>query len=289
MCLLSTFYCIALTDIDECSFERTCDHTCINYPGSFECVCQKGYTLYGLTHCGDIDECSINNGSCAHGCVNGQGSYECVCPPGQKLHWNKKDCIEAVKCLPNGKPSPKAQLSCVKTGGAEMCSLSCPSKALFVADSENSYSLSCGVPVQSGKMPQKRNATGGLLSCAGTVHRGPCDWRWNDPIGDTIGSRRSWSSLVSKGSHTHTHTHHQSHSLSLECKRKVWFFSPAPKRAAVLRGADGGLNHINLLKLRFLGGNRQRRRSKSSPYYQRTLVQIPSLRWYPQERYLPLV
>ncbi|MFT7812599.1 signal peptide, CUB and EGF-like domain-containing protein 1 [Arapaima gigas] len=156
-------------DIDECSFERTCDHTCINYPGSFECVCQKGYTLYGLTHCGDIDECSINNGSCAHGCVNGQGSYECVCPPGQKLHWNKKDCIEAVKCLPNGKPSPKAQLSCVKTGGAEMCSLSCPSKALFVADSENSYSLSCGVPVQSGKMPQKRNATGGLLSCADTV------------------------------------------------------------------------------------------------------------------------
>uniref|UniRef100_A0A8C9VM06 Signal peptide, CUB and EGF-like domain-containing protein 2 n=1 Tax=Scleropages formosus TaxID=113540 RepID=A0A8C9VM06_SCLFO len=123
-------------DIDECSFERTCDHTCINYPGSFECVCQKGYTLYGLTHCGDIDECSINNGSCEYGCVNSQGGYECVCPPGQKLHWNKKDCVEAVKCLPNGKPTPKAQLSCVKTGGAEMCSLSCPSNALFVRNGE---------------------------------------------------------------------------------------------------------------------------------------------------------
>uniref|UniRef100_A0A3Q2QTG4 Signal peptide, CUB and EGF-like domain-containing protein 1 n=1 Tax=Fundulus heteroclitus TaxID=8078 RepID=A0A3Q2QTG4_FUNHE len=134
-------------DTDECSFERTCDHTCVNYPGSFECVCNKGYILYGQTHCGDVDECSINNGSCEHGCINTQGSYECVCPAGQKLHWNKKDCIEAVKCLPNGKPAPRAQLICTKSGGAEVCSLSCPSNALFLADSEN-YTLSCGVPIQ---------------------------------------------------------------------------------------------------------------------------------------------
>ncbi|XP_043093661.1 signal peptide, CUB and EGF-like domain-containing protein 1 isoform X1 [Puntigrus tetrazona] len=146
-------------DIDECSFERTCDHICINYPGSFECVCHKGYSLYGFTHCGDIDECSINNGSCEYGCINTPGSYECVCPPGQKLHWNKKDCVEAVKCLPNGKPTPRAQLSCTKTGGGEVCSLSCPSNALFLADSENSYTLSCGVPVQPGKVPVKRNIT----------------------------------------------------------------------------------------------------------------------------------
>ncbi|XP_051809851.1 signal peptide, CUB and EGF-like domain-containing protein 1 isoform X3 [Acanthochromis polyacanthus] len=156
-------------DIDECSFERTCDHTCINYPGSFECLCNKGYILYGLTHCGDIDECSINNGSCEHGCINTQGSYECVCPPGQKLHWNKKDCIEAVKCLPNGKPVPRAQLTCTKSGGAEVCSLSCRSNALFLADSENSYTLSCGVPVQPGKAPQKRNATAALPTCADTL------------------------------------------------------------------------------------------------------------------------
>uniref|UniRef100_A0A673C3C0 Signal peptide, CUB and EGF-like domain-containing protein 1 n=1 Tax=Sphaeramia orbicularis TaxID=375764 RepID=A0A673C3C0_9TELE len=127
-------------DIDECSFERTCDHTCINYPGSFECLCNKGYILYGLTHCGDIDECSINNGSCEYGCINTQGSYECLCPPGQKLHWNKKDCIEAVKCLPNGKPAPRAQLTCTKSGGAEVCSLSCPSNALFLA---GAYAYTC--------------------------------------------------------------------------------------------------------------------------------------------------
>uniref|UniRef100_A0A8C7FPK6 Signal peptide, CUB and EGF-like domain-containing protein 2 n=1 Tax=Oncorhynchus kisutch TaxID=8019 RepID=A0A8C7FPK6_ONCKI len=154
-------------DIDECSFERTCDHTCVNYPGSFDCVCQEGYTLYGLTHCGDIDECSINNGSCEHSCVNTQGGYECLCPPGQKLHWNKKDCTGKhlnVYCV-----SPRAQLSCDKRGGVEVCSLSCPSNALFLADSENSYTLSCGVPVQPGKAPQKRNATTALLTCADTL------------------------------------------------------------------------------------------------------------------------
>ncbi|CAF92403.1 unnamed protein product, partial [Tetraodon nigroviridis] len=153
-------------DIDECSFERTCDHTCINYPGSYECLCNKGFILYGLTHCGDVDECSINNGSCEHACVNTQGSYECVCPPAQKLHWNKKDCVEVVKCLPNGKPAPRAQLTCTKSAGAEVCSLSCPSNALFFAESENSYTLSCGVPVHPGKTPQKRNATTSLPTCA---------------------------------------------------------------------------------------------------------------------------
>jgi len=44
-----------ITDIDECFFERTCDHTCVNSPGSFQCVCNKGYTLYGLAHCGGED------------------------------------------------------------------------------------------------------------------------------------------------------------------------------------------------------------------------------------------
>ncbi|XP_026218834.1 signal peptide, CUB and EGF-like domain-containing protein 1 isoform X3 [Anabas testudineus] len=153
-------------DIDECSFERTCDHTCINFPGGYECMCNKGYILYGFTHCGDIDECSINNGSCEHGCINTLGSYECVCPPGQKLHWNKKDCIEAVKCLANGKPAPRAQLTCTRSGGAELCSLSCPFKALFLADSENSYTLSCGVPLRFGKAPQNRNGTSTLPTCA---------------------------------------------------------------------------------------------------------------------------
>ncbi|KAM4666117.1 signal peptide, CUB and EGF-like domain-containing protein 2 isoform 6-T8 [Amazona ochrocephala] len=87
-------------DIDECSFERTCDHTCINHPGTFECTCNKGYALYGFTHCGDINECSVNNGGCQQLCVNTLGDYECLCHSNYKLHWNKKDCVDTcdVRC-----------------------------------------------------------------------------------------------------------------------------------------------------------------------------------------------
>uniref|UniRef100_A0A8C9QZL2 Signal peptide, CUB and EGF-like domain-containing protein 2 n=1 Tax=Scleropages formosus TaxID=113540 RepID=A0A8C9QZL2_SCLFO len=119
-------------DIDECSFDRTCDHSCVNSPGSFQCFCHKGYVLYGLAHCGDIDECSINNGGCNFSCINTQGSYYCTCPPGYKLHWNRKDCIELVKCDRN-LASPKATLSCSKTGKKEICSLTCSSKAHYTA------------------------------------------------------------------------------------------------------------------------------------------------------------
>uniref|UniRef100_A0A8C6WY42 Signal peptide, CUB domain, EGF-like 3 n=1 Tax=Neogobius melanostomus TaxID=47308 RepID=A0A8C6WY42_9GOBI len=113
-------------DIDECSFDRACDHFCVNSAGSFQCLCHKGYVLYGLAHCGDIDECSINRGGCKYGCINTLGSYECTCPPGYKLHWNRKDCIELVKCPP-GLIAPKATLTswrslCVFAGGGQPCS-----------------------------------------------------------------------------------------------------------------------------------------------------------------------
>uniref|UniRef100_A0A8C2WPB3 Signal peptide, CUB and EGF-like domain-containing protein 2 n=1 Tax=Cyclopterus lumpus TaxID=8103 RepID=A0A8C2WPB3_CYCLU len=137
-------------DIDECSFDRTCDHFCINSAGSFQCLCHKGYVLYGLAHCGDIDECSINRGGCKYGCINALGSYECTCPPGYKLHWNRKDCVELVKCH-LGLMAPKATLTCSKTGKKESCSLTCASKAHYLAESDNSYSVSCGIPIFRGK------------------------------------------------------------------------------------------------------------------------------------------
>uniref|UniRef100_A0A8C9VFZ1 Signal peptide, CUB and EGF-like domain-containing protein 2 n=1 Tax=Scleropages formosus TaxID=113540 RepID=A0A8C9VFZ1_SCLFO len=119
-------------DIDECSFDRACDHSCVNSPGSYQCFCHKGYVLYGLAHCGDIDECSINRGGCKFGCVNTPGSYECTCPLGYKLHWNKKDCIEQVKCV-SSLVSPKATLTCSKAGKKESCALTCASKAHYLA------------------------------------------------------------------------------------------------------------------------------------------------------------
>ncbi|CAB1336427.1 unnamed protein product [Coregonus sp. 'balchen'] len=135
-------------DIDECSFDRTCDHSCVNSPGSFQCFCHKGYVLYGLAHCGDIDECSINRGGCKYGCVNTLGSYECTCPPGYKLHWNKKDCI-----------APKTTLTCSKTGKKESCSLTCASKAHYLAESDSSYTVSCGIPILRGKTPARLNTS----------------------------------------------------------------------------------------------------------------------------------
>uniref|UniRef100_A0A8C5SW38 Signal peptide, CUB domain and EGF like domain containing 3 n=1 Tax=Laticauda laticaudata TaxID=8630 RepID=A0A8C5SW38_LATLA len=145
-------------DIDECSFDRTCDHICVNTPGSFQCLCHKGYMLYGLTHCGDVDECSVNQGGCKFGCVNIPGSYECTCPSGCRLHWNKKDCIELEICLA-GTVSPRAILTCNKNGKKESCSLTCASKARFLPESDNSYTVSCGTPILQ-QVPPSRSSNG---------------------------------------------------------------------------------------------------------------------------------
>uniref|UniRef100_A0A8C9ZM94 Signal peptide, CUB and EGF-like domain-containing protein 2 n=1 Tax=Sander lucioperca TaxID=283035 RepID=A0A8C9ZM94_SANLU len=114
-------------DIDECFFERTCDHTCVNSPGGFQCLCNKGYTMYGLAHCGDINECSVNNGGCEQGCENTMGGFECFCHLGYKLHWNKKDCIEA-EGFPPANPPSKPTLNCSKQEGGDRCFLTCQSQ-----------------------------------------------------------------------------------------------------------------------------------------------------------------
>ncbi|XP_043100359.1 signal peptide, CUB and EGF-like domain-containing protein 2 isoform X6 [Puntigrus tetrazona] len=133
-------------DIDECFFERTCDHTCVNSPGSFQCVCNKGYTLYGLAHCGDINECSLNNGGCEHTCENTMGGFECHCHAGHKLHWNKKDCIEAEDSalVP---PPARPTLNCSKQGGGELCYLTCKSQVHISSGAEDSYTVTCGMPL----------------------------------------------------------------------------------------------------------------------------------------------
>ncbi|XP_070599693.1 signal peptide, CUB and EGF-like domain-containing protein 2 [Erythrolamprus reginae] len=140
--------------IDECSFERTCDHLCINHPGTFECICNEGYILFGFTHCGDINECSMNNGGCQQICINTLGSYQCHCNAGYKLHWNKKDCVE--------RPLfdvlyPKVSLRCIKTGGNDRCFLICPSDVHFTSGLEDSYTIKCGNPLSPKKKIQNPN------------------------------------------------------------------------------------------------------------------------------------
>uniref|UniRef100_A0A8D3D499 Signal peptide, CUB and EGF-like domain-containing protein 2 n=1 Tax=Scophthalmus maximus TaxID=52904 RepID=A0A8D3D499_SCOMX len=160
-------------DIDECSFDRACDHFCVNSAGSFQCLCHKGYVLYGLAHCGDIDECSINRGGCKYGCVNTLGSYECTCPPGHKLHWNRKDCVEIVKC-PAGLVAPKATLTCSKTGKKESCSLTCASRAHYLAGMSSQWERSKVKVVKNKKnLLQKRIFFLCFCFCRGRRARNP--------------------------------------------------------------------------------------------------------------------
>lgn len=85
-----------------------CDHVCMNTPGSYNCICNRGYALTNdsLTCAGiairkllddidnqlppctlDIDECEMSEsgGMCNHTCVNTPGSYECQCNIGYRL------------------------------------------------------------------------------------------------------------------------------------------------------------------------------------------------------------
>ncbi|XP_034737616.1 signal peptide, CUB and EGF-like domain-containing protein 2 isoform X1 [Etheostoma cragini] len=150
-------------DIDECFFERTCDHTCVNSPGGFQCLCNKGFTMYGLAHCGDINECSVNNGGCEQGCENTMGGFECFCHLGYKLHWNKKDCIEA-EGFPPVKPLSKPTLNCSKQEGGDSCFLTCQSQVHISSGTEDSYTVTCGMPLPCMADAQKNNSG---LHCLG--------------------------------------------------------------------------------------------------------------------------
>ncbi|KAJ8271495.1 hypothetical protein COCON_G00103540 [Conger conger] len=141
-------------DVDECFFERTCDHMCVNSPGSFQCMCNRGYTLYGLAHCGDVDECSINNGGCEHSCENTMGGFECHCNAGFKLHWNKKDCVEAAE-----QPA-KATLNCSRQEGGDQCFLTCQSQVhISSGGNEDSYTVTCGMPLLCFSGRQKNESS----------------------------------------------------------------------------------------------------------------------------------
>ncbi|XP_030872990.1 signal peptide, CUB and EGF-like domain-containing protein 2 [Leptonychotes weddellii] len=145
-----------LMDVDECSLDRTCDHNCINHPGTFTCACNKGYTLYGFTHCGDTNECSVNNGGCRQVCVNTVGSYECQCHSAYKLHWNQKDCVEVKGVLPTS-VSPHVSLLCGKSGGGDRCFLRCHSGIHLSSGLQEAYSVTCGSSSSLKSKQQKSN------------------------------------------------------------------------------------------------------------------------------------
>uniref|UniRef100_A0A8C7MZR3 Hemicentin-1 n=1 Tax=Oncorhynchus kisutch TaxID=8019 RepID=A0A8C7MZR3_ONCKI len=92
-------------DINECEVRDTCQHECMNTPGSHRCQCPAGYRLMtnGKT-CQDIDECLEQNVQCGTNrmCFNMRGSYQCIdtpCPPNYQRDPATGFCLK--KCPPN--------------------------------------------------------------------------------------------------------------------------------------------------------------------------------------------
>ncbi|XP_037016696.2 signal peptide, CUB and EGF-like domain-containing protein 1 isoform X3 [Artibeus jamaicensis] len=165
-----------------------CQHSCEDTDTGPLCGCHQKYALhsdgrtcieedeaaiersqFSATSVADVDKrvkrrllmetCAVNNGGCDRTCKDTATGVRCSCPVGFTLQPDGKTCKETGKCLSRARAAPQAQLSCSKVGSVESCLLSCPAPTHFAPDSENSYSLSCGVPGLQGKTPQKRNGT----------------------------------------------------------------------------------------------------------------------------------
>ena len=105
-------------DINECNVNNGgCNHTCINYDGSYYCTCNPGYRLSNNYHtCMDINECAWDNGGCDQKCINEPGSFSCACYEGFRLdHYRCKDIDECSKDLDN------CDQRCFNTKGSFLC------------------------------------------------------------------------------------------------------------------------------------------------------------------------
>ena len=88
-------------DLDECVLGSPChsDATCLNSPGSYNCVCNVGYTGDGVI-CLDVNECTEFPCKDEFGlCTNTVGSFECPC----KIGYNgdgtfENGCIDDDEC-----------------------------------------------------------------------------------------------------------------------------------------------------------------------------------------------
>ncbi|KAL3836478.1 hypothetical protein ACJMK2_021910, partial [Sinanodonta woodiana] len=87
-------------DQDECGSIGVCNGThtyCLNTPGSFQCLCENGYSMDNFGSCIDIDECANSSTTkCAQTCLNTEGSYLCKCQAG--FLQNGAECEDIDEC-----------------------------------------------------------------------------------------------------------------------------------------------------------------------------------------------
>ncbi|XP_069596200.1 signal peptide, CUB and EGF-like domain-containing protein 2 isoform X3 [Ranitomeya imitator] len=219
-------------DVDECSFERTCDHTCINHPGWFVCSCDRGYALYGLTHCGDVNECSINNGGCEHACVNTAGDYYCQCPPRFRLHWNRKDCVEVESPILDSVPQ-KAVLQCVKNGGSERCLIACQSRIYHVPGLQDSYIITCG----KGRSPRSNE------SLSSDVVRSSVTLKLNDGACRVKKTELQQGSALQRLAERQSHVYESLSFVNITCKSRASGRKAPAKETLLTAQMELDVNH----------------------------------------------
>lgn len=109
------------TDVDECQERRhNCmpEQTCLNYNGSFKCVCKSGYKLSPSGSCADVDECKSNVCPQSAICRNTIGSYTCECLEGFTKKYNT--CLDIDECKEYGSHN-LCEHDCVNYYGTYRC------------------------------------------------------------------------------------------------------------------------------------------------------------------------
>ncbi|XP_066284070.1 uromodulin-like [Branchiostoma lanceolatum] len=108
--------------IDECTDgSHTCspDASCTNTVGSFDCICNSGYSGNGFT-CTDDNECADGSHNCSPqaSCTNTVGSFKCACTPGYS--GDGVTCTDIDECA-DGTHNCSPDATCTNTPGTFTC------------------------------------------------------------------------------------------------------------------------------------------------------------------------
>ncbi|XP_059508606.1 uncharacterized protein LOC125460920 [Stegostoma tigrinum] len=112
----------SVLNVDECeSGIHDCHSSasCLNSPGSFQCVCEAGYTGDGR-NCTDVNECESGSHDChsSTSCFNSPGSFQCVCEAGYT--GDGRDCTDVDECE-RGSHDCHSSASCLNSPGSFQC------------------------------------------------------------------------------------------------------------------------------------------------------------------------